>query len=373
MPTDLRTLWIACALGLSSSVMGQAPADLLKTDAVLKLAERSGQLADSIAIAVPDLAPASAPLREALRIARENLRLRVDSGPFVLALLNNLRAYQALMDAMPRATALSNEADSQMIELRALANKLNAHFQSLVVQMEARIRSGDRDNLNRYAEANRLLPAPTPKRVLFYGDSITDFWRLNEYFPGEDYVNRGISGQVTSEMLGRFKADVLDLKPAAIVILAGTNDLSRGTPVATIAGNLTMMAELAQAHKIRVILASVLPVNDYNKATNPQFERTRFRPPALIRQLNDWLKNYCVTNGFTYLDYYSEMLDRGAFLKAELADDGLHPNAAGYRAMAPLVTAAIAASEKPAPPAQPGRRFKRLLDKRQGEDKVHGE
>ena len=359
MPTDLRTLWIACALGYSSAVVGQAPADLLKNDEVLKLADRGGQLADSIAIAVPDLSPASAPLREALRAARENLRMRVDSGPFIMALLNNLRAYQALMEAMPRTSAVSSEADSQMIELRALVNKLTAHFQSLVVQMEARIRSGDRDNVRRYAEANKLLPAPSSKRVLFYGDSITDFWRLNEYFPGQDYVNRGISGQVTSEMLGRFKADVLDLKPAVLVILAGTNDLSRGTSVTTISGNLAMMAELAQAHKIRVILASVLPVNDYNKSANPQYERTRFRPPNLIRQLNDWMKGYCAANGFTYLDYYSEMADRGGLLKAELAEDGLHPNASGYRIMAPLVIAAIAAGEKPAPLAQPGRRKRR--------------
>jgi len=339
--------------------MGQPPADLLKSEDLLKLADRSGQLADSIAIAVPDLEPASAPIREALRIARDNLKMRADSGPFIMALLNNLRAYQALMDAMPRSIVLPKEADVQMVELRALISKLNAHFQALIVQMEARIRSADRDNLHRYAEANQLLPAPTSKRVLFYGDSITDFWRLNEYFPSQDYVNRGISGQVTSEMLGRFKADVLDLKPSTIVILAGTNDLSRGTPVATIANNITMMAELAQAHKIRVILASVMPVSDYHKAVNPQYERTRFRPPALIRSLNTWMKNYCASNGFTYLDYYSAMVDKGGFLKAELTDDGLHPNAAGYRVMAPLVSAAIAAGERLPLPVQPGRRTKR--------------
>lgn len=353
MPTDLRTVWIACALGLSSAVMAQPPADLLKNDEMLKLAERSGQLADSIAIGVPDLAAASGPLREALRVARENLKMRVDSGPFVMALLNNLKAYQSLMDAMPRTGALSNEADAQMIEFRSLVSKLNAHFQALVVQMEARIRSGDRDNLRRYAEANKVLPAPTAKRVLFYGDSITDFWRLNEYFPGEDYVNRGIGGQVTSEMLGRFKHDVLDLKPATVVILAGTNDLSRGTPLATIQANLTMMAELAQAHRIRVVLSSVLPVSDYSKATNPQNERTRFRPPAMIRQINDWMKRYCAASGCVYLDYFSEMVDKAGMLKADLAEDGLHPNAAGYRLMAPLVKAAIMSAEKPGAPVAP--------------------
>jgi lysophospholipase L1-like esterase len=275
-----------------------------------------------------------------------------------MALLNNLRAYQSLMDAMPRTVALPQEADAQMIELRALVIKLSAHFQALVVQMEARIRSGDRDNLNRYREANQLLPPATPKRVVFYGDSITDFWRLNEYFPGLDYINRGISGQVSSEMLGRFKADVIDLKPAAVVILAGTNDLARGTPVATIAGNLSMMAELAQAHRIRVILASVLPVNDNNKAANPQYERTRFRPSALIRTLNDWMKSYCAANGLKYLDYYSGMVDKAGLLRGDLAEDGLHPNAAGYRIMAPLASAAIASGEEAVVPVQYGRRKK---------------
>jgi lysophospholipase L1-like esterase len=343
--------------------MAQPPAGLLKNDELLKLADRAQQLADSTALTIPDLGAASAPLREAIRVAHDNLRMRVDSGPFVLGLLNSLKAYQALMDAMPRPATVSGsiEADVQMVELRGLIQKLNTHFQALVTQMEARIRSGDRDNVNRYAHANQLLPAATPKRVVFYGDSITDFWRLNEYFPGFDYVNRGISGQVTSEMLGRFKSDVLDLKPAAIVILAGTNDLSRGTPVATIANNIMMMSELADAHKIRVILASVTPVNDYNKAANPQYERTRFRPPSLIVSLNDWLKRYCAANGFTYLDYYSAMVDKNGFLKADLAEDGLHPNATGYRVMAPLVSAAIAATDKPAAqPTQPGRHKKRL-------------
>jgi lysophospholipase L1-like esterase len=362
LPNDLRAFWIACALGFSSALMaqtGQTPADLLKNEDMLKLAERSGQLADSIAIAVPDLAPASAPLREALRVARENLRMRVDSGPFVMALLNNLRAYQSVMDAMPRTVVTSSEADSQMIELRSLVNKLNAHFQALIVQMEARIRSGDRDNVHHYAQANQLLAAATPRRVVFYGDSITDFWRLNEYFPGLDYVNRGISGQVTSEMLGRFKADVLDLKPAVVVILAGTNDLARGTPVPVISSNITMMAELAQTHRIKVILASVLPVSDYNKAADPQYERTRFRPPALIRTLNDWMRKYCASNGFTYLDYYANMVDKAGLLRAELADDGLHPNASGYRLMAPAVSAAIAAADRAVVTSQPARKKKR--------------
>lgn len=348
MRTDLRAVWLACALGMASAALGQAPAGLLKNDEVLVLAERAGQLAESTAIAVPDLGPASAPLREALRVARENLRMRTDSGPFVMALVGYLKSYLVLMDAMPRTRDASPEAATQMTELRTVIQKLSTHFEALVTQMEARIRSGDRDNVNRYHEANQKLapPAAGNARVVFFGDSITDFWRLNEYFPNSDFVNRGISGQVTSEMLGRFKADVIDLKPEAVVILAGTNDLARGTTLDVIKNNLTVMAELAKLHKIRVICASVLPVSDYHKAANPQWERTRFRPPSLIRQLNDWLKTFSATpsNGCTYLDYYSAMVDKDGFLKAELADDGLHPNAAGYRVMAPLAAAAIGAS-----------------------------
>ena len=171
--------------------------------------------------------------------------------------------------------------------------------------------------------------------------SITDSWRLNQYFPEHDYINRGISGQITGEMLGRFKQDVLDLRPEAVLILAGTNDLARGVPVLTIENNYSMMADLADKHGIKVIFASVLPVSDYHKGENPAYEMTRIRPPQLIRALNDWLRSFCAQRGYTYLDYYSALIDSAGMLRPDLADDGLHPNPAGYRIMGPLALAAI--------------------------------
>jgi lysophospholipase L1-like esterase len=354
--SDLRRIWVACAFGLTAALNAQQLPDLLNNGDLLKLAERAVQLVESTAISDSDLMQASTPIREAIRTSRDNLRMRADSGPYVLALLTQLQGYLAIVKAMPKPPG--REAADQMIELRKLADRLDAHLRALIVRMESRLRSGDRDNTSRFHAANLKAPPATPNRVVFYGDSITDFWRLNEYFPGRDFVNRGISGQVTSEMLGRFKPDVLDLKPEAVVILAGTNDLSRGTDVATIANNLTMMAELSQAHKIRVILASVLPVNDATKAANPANERTRFRPPALIRSLNDWIRAYCAQNGFVYLDYFSPMVGNDGLLKAGLADDGLHPNSDGYRIMAPLVIQAI--DEGRSALAQPNPKRKRL-------------
>jgi len=177
--------------------------------------------------------------------------------------------------------------------------------------------------------------------VVFLGDSITDSWRLNEYFPDRDFINRGISGQISGQMLGRMESDVIRLQPAAVVVLAGTNDIARGVPLGAIEDNLTMIADLADANKIKTILASVLPVSDYHKDVNPNYEMTRARPPASIRALNDWMKTFCGKRNLTYLDYYSETVDASGQLKTDLADDGLHPNSTGYRIMAPIVQAAI--------------------------------
>ena len=177
--------------------------------------------------------------------------------------------------------------------------------------------------------------------MLFYGDSITDAWRLNEYFPGQDYVNRGISGQITGEMLGRMQADVIANKPAAMLVLAGTNDIARGVSVETIQNNIQMMADLAEKNSIKVILASILPTSDHHMDKNPRFEMTKGRPLAVIRELNKYIASMCQKRGFTYLNYYDSTVDPSGQLKAELADDGLHPNADGYRVMAPLAQAAI--------------------------------
>lgn len=203
----------------------------------------------------------------------------------------------------------------------------------------ARTTLQDWPNLARYHEDNAKL-ASKENEVVFMGDSITDGWgrRYGEFFPGKAYVNRGISGQTTPQMLIRFRPDVIDLKPKVVVILAGTNDIAGNTgpmSLEQIEENLMSMSDLARFHNIKVVLSSVMPVTD---AIKPQTER---RPPAQIVALNDWMKKYAADNGLVYLDYYSAMADENGMFKKDLTYDGLHPNAAGYAVMGPLAEKAI--------------------------------
>jgi len=206
----------------------------------------------------------------------------------------------------------------------------------------------------RYRDENAKLtpPGKDELRVVFMGDSITDSWddpKFGGFFPGKPYVDRGISGQTTPQMLVRFRADVIALRPRVVVILAGTNDLSGNTGPTTmeaIEDNLVSMTELAKANSIRVILASLLPVSDYEQRDGKPIIQTVRRPPEKIKALNDWMRSYAAQNKLTYLDYYSAMMDEKGFLKDELSEDGLHPNAKGYAVMAPLAEAAIAATLK---------------------------
>jgi len=208
----------------------------------------------------------------------------------------------------------------------------------------------DWPNLEYYREANaRLgLRKNNEVRVVFMGDSITDFWDNPGYggfFPGKSYLNRGISGQRTPQMLVRFRQDVIDLGPSVVVILAGTNDLAGNigpTRLTTIENNLTTMVELAQAHRIRVVLASLLPVNDYSHNRDGQpLIQTVERPLTRIETINSWIKQYAAKNGLTYLDYFAAVADEKRMLRKELSDDGVHPNSQGYAVMAPLAEAAI--------------------------------
>jgi lysophospholipase L1-like esterase len=223
----------------------------------------------------------------------------------------------------------------------------------------------DWNQLGRYHLANEELkkrPAD-PQRVVFFGDSITDLWKLEEYFPGKPYVNRGIGGQTTPQMLVRMYPDVIDLKPAAMVILAGTNDIARNTGPSTvemIEENFMAMTELAQRHGVKVLLCSITPVSDYpylaqQAGRGPQparsaapgrgnFVRQRMtvgRPPADILRLNAWMKEYAQQSGATYVDYFTALVDERGWMRDGLANDGLHPNNEGYKIMAPIISAAI--------------------------------
>jgi lysophospholipase L1-like esterase len=202
----------------------------------------------------------------------------------------------------------------------------------------------DYGQLARYRDANAALkpPAAGENRVVFFGDSITDIWKLDESFPGKPYVNRGIGGQTTSQMLVRFRQDVINLQPKAVVILAGTNDIAGNTGPITnenIEANYASIAELARAHGVKVIFASILPVHNYTLESQDFFAQ---RPMERVLALNRWLKDYCVANDLIYLDYFSALVDDKGLLKRELAQDGLHPNKAGFAIMAPLAEKAIA-------------------------------
>jgi lysophospholipase L1-like esterase len=211
--------------------------------------------------------------------------------------------------------------------------------------------ASDFGRLSRYAGANAALaPKRTgERRVVFFGDSITDNWSKAGYggfFPGRPYINRGIGGQTTAQMLLRFQPDVITLQPDAVVILAGTNDIAGNAGPVTVEAveqNLATMSELAKLHGIRVVLASILPVSDDKRdAEGRPLLRTQDRPLAKIRALNAWMQDYARRNGHVYLDYYSAAADVNGLLKPDLNDDGLHPNAAGYAVMAPRAEQAIA-------------------------------
>lgn len=207
--------------------------------------------------------------------------------------------------------------------------------------------------LAKYREADHSLqpPASGETRVVFMGDSITEGWGMKatattpargEFFPGKPYVNRGISGQTTPQMLLRFRQDVIDLKPRVVVILAGTNDIAENTgkiSLEEIGENIASMADLAKANGIAVVLCSVLPASDF--PWHPGLA-----PAAKIKALNAWIKDYAAKNHAVYVDYYSSMVNGEGGLKAELSPDGVHPNAAGYNIMAPLAEAGIAEALK---------------------------
>lgn len=199
----------------------------------------------------------------------------------------------------------------------------------------------DWPNLNRYRDSNQKvgLPKPGEDRVVFMGNSITEGWlKISpDFFEGRPYIDRGISGQTTPQMLIRFRADVINLKPKMVVILGGTNDIAGNTGPSTlgmIEDNIASMAELGKFNGIKVILASVLPVYDYPW-------RPGLEPAEKIAALNNWVEAYAARHGMIYLDYYSSLADERKGMKSAYSEDGVHPNKAGYQVMEGLAEKAI--------------------------------
>lgn len=194
-----------------------------------------------------------------------------------------------------------------------------------------------------YADANRRLGPPRPgeQRVVFLGDSITDKWNLAAAFPDKAYINRGIGSQVTAQMLLRFHQDVIALKPRAVVILAGVNDvqgfLQRET-VEQIEANYEAMADLADRHGITVVFGSLLPVHSYTERAQGVVAE---RKPETLRTLNAWLQRFCAARGYGYADYHAALVDADGLLDRRWSDDGVHPLPAAYARMAPIAQAAI--------------------------------
>jgi len=320
-------------------------------------------LMEAASIVTPELARAGAPLTETVRQSIETLdrgQAREHVG-VVYKLLGAAKVYVQLADALPKSAAFGEEARRQLDQLRANVDGIDAYFRALLEKREQQVLGSDRDQLARYAEDNELLAPPVEgeRRVVFLGDSITDAWALNQYFPSKPFVNRGISGQITGQMLARMKADVIDLKPEVMILLAGTNDLARGVSSSAIRNNIEMIVDLALAHKITPVLSAILPVHDEHADQNPRFLRSTLRPPARIVELNQFLSQLAATRGIPFVDYHGAMVQSDGRLRAELANDGLHPNAEGYKIMAPLAQAAIdsALSARKRPAARRGKRF----------------
>jgi lysophospholipase L1-like esterase len=202
----------------------------------------------------------------------------------------------------------------------------------------------DWPNLRKYQDENSKLPPPAPgeNRVVFMGNSITEFWKANDSSYFSSYVNRGISGQTTPQMLVRFREDVINLKPAVVVILAGINDIAQNTGPIKLEdtfGNIISMVELARAEHIKVVMSSVLPANHFPW-------RPAITPTEKVIALNKMLKEYADANHIVYLDYYSAMVDDQKGLPLNLSGDGVHPNLTGYKVMEPLADKAIAEALK---------------------------
>jgi lysophospholipase L1-like esterase len=260
--------------------------------------------------------------------SQSNLRAVSIAGAFAVGLLmTSLHGQSPATPAVPPTAAAVPQTSPSGHPSDAYWTN---HDQQLLVDFGGLMRFKD-------ADAQLASSAADENRVVFMGDSITQGWKLDESFPGKPYINRGISGQTTPQMLVRFRQDVIDLKPKAVILLAGTNDIAGNTGPMTLEqteSNIASMADLAAANRIRVVLCSVTPAFDYSWAPG-------LTPAPKIVALNDWIKNYAARKGYVYVDFHSAMKDERDGLPPTLSKDGVHPLPAGYAVMAPLAEAGI--------------------------------
>jgi lysophospholipase L1-like esterase len=309
-----------------------------------QLATRMLQLMESTAVAVPGLVRASEPVKQNAQMTFTAMQRTPQNPALIYQFMNQVKAYLALSDSIPRPYPFPPTADQQYTELRESLQRMQQHFEAIlqVQNLDTQKRDNDPNNLKHYANANsKLLPPGKLPRVVFLGDSITENWRINEYFVGRDFINRGISNQTTLQMVARFLEDVAALRPKVVVIEAGTNDIAAGLPANQIQDNLATLGDLAKVYGIKAVFASILPVSDYHKDADPRNEMTKTRAPATIQAVNRWMQMYCQTEGLTYIDYYAAMVDQTGQMQTDLSDDGLHPNSKGYRVMSPIALEAI--------------------------------
>lgn len=324
---------------------GIAAGEMLGRPEAEQLMRRISDLLEATRIVMPELSRAGAPLQETFSQGAKTLAASPDRNQagVLYRMLLNARAYLHLSDTLPRPSAFAEDIEQQLASLRVAIQRFEAHFLAVLDGSDRQALSGDRDNFQRYQEDNRRAGPVQDEgpRVVFLGDSITDGWSLEQYFTGRPFYNRGISGQITGQMLGRTMPDVINLRPAVMVVLGGTNDLARGVSDSTIRSNLESIGMLAESANVFPIMASVLPVNDYRAEEHPRFRRTILRSPERIAGLNRWLKTTCSSRGWMFLDYHSAMVDADGRLRQDLSDDGLHPNEEGYKTMARVAQEAI--------------------------------
>ena len=199
----------------------------------------------------------------------------------------------------------------------------------------------DWPNLNKYKKENNKLPTiqNQDKRVVFMGNSITEFWSdySNFFKSNKNYINRGISGQTSPQMLLRFRQDVINLRANVVVILTGINDIAENTGPSTvemIKNNIISMTELAKINNIRVILCSVLPAEEFSWSPS-------IKPAKIVVELNEKIKSFANQNNVIYVDYFREMKNENDGMRSDLANDGIHPNKLGYSIMEPIIKKAI--------------------------------